>query len=172
MTKSMSSERIQAQELALSLVEQGNSYRITAEKMNISEGAVSYLLRSARKRLAQSPHLEDRFRVHPGWCLDKYGPEDEDEGGPLPWSYTPNIPGEVVWVNAWGSQITPTENGYLVEAPFVEFSADEIVPFFQLKPGEEPPQRHSKLYESEEELIAALPTIEAWRYPVNIETSS
>ncbi|MDJ0322108.1 hypothetical protein [Pseudarthrobacter sp. PS3-L1] len=166
----MSSERIQAQELALSLVEQGNSYRITAEKMNISEGAVSHLLRSARKRLAQSPRLTDRLRVDPDWFFDNCLPGHEEE--PLSWSYTPNIPEEVVWVNAWGSQITATEEGYLVEAPFVEVGDGGFSSFFQPRPGQTPPQRPSKLYESEEELIDALPAIEAWRYPVSIETSS
>lgn len=157
-------DKQQAQEQALLHKEQGLTYRQVAEEMSITEGSAQYLVRCARRRMAESLVLAERLRVHPGWEVDEFRIDVDGVGES--WFYWPNIPGEVVWHNAYGSQITATEGGYLVEAPYVEYSTDAMNPFYRLKPGQEAPVRHERRYSSDAALIEDLPLIERWNHPV------
>lgn len=152
-----------AQERALSYKEQRLTYREIAAEMGITEGAAQYAVRKARLRLAESSILAERLRVHPGWVSDE--PRIDADGVAVSWCYWPSIPDEVVWVNAYGTEITATKDGYLVEGPYVEYRHDEINPFFELKPGEEAPVRHEKRYVSDAALIDDLPAIQQWKPP-------
>lgn len=151
------------QERALSLKEQRLTYREIAAAMGITEGAAQYAVRCARVRLAESSILADRLRVHPGWVSGES--RIDATGVAVSWLYWPSIPDEVVWVNAYGTEVTATKDGYLVEAPYVEYSHDATMPFYQLNPGEEAPARREKHYVSDAALIDDLPVIQQWEHP-------
>ncbi|PCC27052.1 hypothetical protein CIK76_18840 [Glutamicibacter sp. BW80] len=159
--------KFEAQEHALSLKEQKLTYRQVAAEIGVTVGSATYLVRCARLRLAESPILTDRLRVHPDWStIDS---TIDINGVGQVWGYWPNIPDEAIWTNAYPSEITATNDGYLVEAPYVEYSEHSSHPWYVSEPGAEVPMRYKRHYASDADLIEDLPLIQEWRHPFKAE---
>lgn len=170
MTSAATEEKIENQETALQLKEQGHTYKQVAAEMGITEGAAKYLVQCAKRRMEKSPVLADRLRVHPDWLLEENHLEDETSAKERPrrWIYWPNIPGEVVWTNANGSEITEAGDGWSVLLPFAEYEHHPMSVFFPLEPGKVPvmEERH---YPNDQAVIDDLHQIEGWRYPESLK---
>lgn len=170
MTSTATEEKIENQETALQLKEQGHTYKQVAADMGITEGAAKYLVQCANRRMEKSPVLVDRLRVHPDWLLDENYLEDETSAKEQPrrWVYLPNIPGEVVWCDANGSEITEEGEGWSVLLPYAEYEQHPMSRTFPLKPGNIPvmEERH---YPNDQAVIDDLPVIQGWTYPESLK---
>lgn len=159
--------KYEAQERALSLKEQKLTYKQVAAEMGVSVGSANYLVRCARLRLAESPVLTDRLRVHPDWStIDS---TIDGNGVGQVWAYWRNIPDEAIWTDAYPSEITATDDGYLVEAPYVAYSEHSSHPYYVIARGQDVPARYKKHYSSDAEVIADLLMIQEWTHPFTVE---
>lgn len=170
MVSTSTEEKIQNQERALSLKEQRHTYKQVAAEMGITEGSAKYLIQCAQRRLGQSPILADRLRVHPDWILEENYLEEEPgaKDEPRRWIYWPNIPDEVVWCNANGSEITEKPDGYTVLLPYAEYEQHPMSGLFPLTPGNIPVQEE-RHYTNDQAVIDDLDTIQGWTYPESLK---